>query len=216
MPLVKSLSSKKINKLAIIISSPSGAGKTTVTKKLISLFKGSHLSISCTTRSRRKGEIDGKDYFFLSKKEFFKYQKKKKFIEHAKVHNNFYGTLKSQVFKNLKKNKLVFFDVDWQGARVLRKKLKGYYFSIFLLPPTINILKQRLLKRHNDNPKIALARFKFAKNDIRHFNEYDYLVVNDNLKKCVNILVKKIKNVLESKKINNKTFLIIKKLLSSK
>jgi guanylate kinase len=204
------------NNLAIIISSPSGAGKTTVTKKLISLFKGSYLSVSCTTRKKRFGEVNGKDYFFISKEKFAKYKSKKKFIEHAKVHNNYYGTLQSEVFRNLKKKKIVFFDVDWQGARVLKKKLKSFCYSIFLLPPTIGALKIRLLKRHKNNPEIAYQRFKFAKNDIIHFDEYDYLIVNKNLKKCVNNLYVKINELLRDKKMMLNANLLVKKMLNSK
>jgi guanylate kinase len=203
------------NKLAIIISSPSGAGKTTLTKKLISKYKDSHLSISCTTRSKRIGEKDAKDYFFIDKKKFHKFKKEKKFLEYAKVHKNYYGTLKSQVFKNLKK-KIVFFDVDWQGARILRKKLQGCCFSIFLLPPSIKILKQRLIRRHKDDISVALERLKFAKKDIIRFQEYDYLVVNDNLKICIKNVEKKINEILHEKKQNIKILKIIKKIVKSK
>lgn len=205
-----------MNGLAIIISSPSGAGKTTVTRKLISLVKNSYLSISCTTRDRRSGEKNGRDYFFLTIKEFNKYKNRKKFIEYAKVHKNFYGTLKNEVFNNLKKRKIVFFDVDWQGARSLKKKLKKNCYSFFLLPPSIKILKKRLLKRHIDNPKIGLDRFKFAKHDIRHFSEYDYVFVNDDLKKCVNAVSIKIKEILRDKKIYLNSSLKAKKILNSK
>lgn len=203
------------NKLAIIISSPSGAGKTTLTKKLISIYKNSHLSISCTTRPKRAGEKDNKDYFFINTKKFSKYKKEKKFLEYAKVHKNYYGTLKSQVFKNLKK-KIVFFDVDWQGARILRKKLKGNCFSIFLLPPSIEILKQRLIKRHKDDTSVALERIKSAKKDIMHFQEYDYLVVNNDLKICIKNVVKKIDEILYLKKQNIKILKIINKIVKSK
>lgn len=216
MPKVKKLNLSFKNNLAVIISSPSGAGKTTVTKKLISLFKGSYLSVSCTTRDKRLGEVNGKDYFFVSKNKFKKYKDKKKFIETAKVHNNYYGTLKSEVFKNLKRKRIVFFDVDWQGARVLKKKLKGFCYSIYLLPPTINELKFRLLKRHKNNPGIAYQRFKFAKQDILHFKEYDYLIVNKNLKTCVANLFAKINELLRDKKIITNANLLAKKMLNSK
>jgi guanylate kinase len=215
LPKVKNLNLFYKNNLAVIISSPSGAGKTTVTKKLISLFKGSYLSVSCTTRDKRPSEINGKDYFFISKNKFEKYKNKKKFIEYAKVHNNYYGTLKSEVIKNLKK-KIVFFDVDWQGARVLKKKLKENCFSIFLLPPSINILKKRLFKRHKDNYKMALSRYKFAKRDILHFKEYDYLVVNDDLPACISVIKNKIKEIIRDKQIYLKSYLTAKKMLTSK
>lgn len=212
MHKVKNLYYPQQNNFSVIISSPSGAGKTTVTKKLILLFKSSHLSVSCTTREKRQGERHGKDYFFLTRKKFKDYKNKKRFVEWAKVHNNFYGTLKTEANKQ---KKIIFFDVDWQGARVLKKKLKGYFFSIFLLPPSINILKQRLLKRHKDNPNMALERFKFAKKDIIHFSEYDYVIVNNNLKNCVKDLSKKINEVLRDKKNKFQTNLLVKKMLRS-
>jgi len=164
----------------------------------------------------RKGEIDAKDYFFLTKKQFKKFKEKKKFIEYAKVHKNFYGTLKSQVFKSFKKKKIVFFDVDWQGARVLRNKLEGFCFSIFLLPPTIATLRKRLMKRHKDNPKIALERLNYAKEDIKHYNEYDYLVINNNLNKCISVLSKKINEILRDKKIVSNSSVVAKRMLRFK
>ena len=109
--------------ISIIISSPSGAGKTTITKKILKKIKRSYLSISCTTREPRIGEKHGSDYFFISKKKFQFLKNKNKFLEHAKVYDNFYGTLKSEVNKNLKNKKIVLFDVDWQGSRSIKKKL---------------------------------------------------------------------------------------------
>ena len=120
-----------INGISIIISSPSGAGKTSVTKKLLKKIKNSHLSISCTTRKPRDGEINGKDYFFISKKKFLNLKKNKKFLEHAKVYENFYGTLNSQVKANLKNNSIVLFDVDWQGAKSIKKKIKKIVIHFF-------------------------------------------------------------------------------------
>jgi len=188
-----------INGLSIIISSPSGAGKTSVTKKLLKKIKNSYLSISCTTRKPRDGEINGKDYFFISKKKFLNLKKNKKFLEHAKVYENFYGTLNSQVKANLKKNNIVLFDVDWQGARSIKKKIKKNCYSFFLLPPSINILKKRLLLRHKNDPQVALKRVSTAKKDIMHWNEYDYVFINDNLDKCVKLILQKIKVLNEEK-----------------
>ena len=201
-----------INGLSIIISSPSGAGKTSVTKKLLKKIKNSYLSISCTTRKPREGEKNGKDYFFISKKKFLNLKKNKKFLEHAKVYENFYGTLNSQVKANLKKNNIVLFDVDWQGARSIKKKIKKNCYSFFLLPPSINILKKRLLLRHKNDPQVALKRFSSAKKDIMHWNEYDFVFVNDNLNECANSILKKIKLLFDEIKRMESVITKIKKL----
>jgi len=201
-----------INGLSIIISSPSGAGKTSVTKKLLKKIKNSYLSISCTTRKPREGEKNGKDYFFISKKKFLNLKKNKKFLEHAKVYGNFYGTLNSQVKANLKKNNIVLFDVDWQGARSIKKKIKKNCYSFFLLPPSINILKKRLLLRHKNDPQVALKRFSSAKKDIMHWNEYDFVFVNDNLNECANSILKKIKLLFDEIKRMESVITKIKKL----
>ena len=120
------------NSLIIIISSPSGVGKTTIAKKLLKKINNSYLSISCTTRFPRKNEINKLDYFFISKKKFLKYKKEKKFLESAKVHNNYYGTLKSELKKNNKNNRVILLDIDWQCARNLRKNVKKKLLFFFL------------------------------------------------------------------------------------
>lgn len=200
------------NGLSIIISSPSGAGKTTITKKILKKVNNSFLSISCTTRKPRKGEKEGVDYFFVSKKKFINLRKKNKFLESAKVYGNYYGTLKDQVNLNLKKNNIVFFDVDWQGARLIKKKINKNCFSFFLLPPNRNTLKKRLLKRHQDDPDTALKRFSSARKDILHWVKYDYVFINDNLKKCVDFIFEKIKILNNEKNRMNKVYKKIKKL----
>lgn len=200
----------------IIVSSPSGVGKTTVTNKLLKKIKNSSLSISCTTRKPREKEFDKRDYYFVNKKQFVQYQKKNKFLETEKVFGNSYGTLKSEVFDKIKSNKTVFLDVDWRGARSIKKKLNNKCISIFLLPPSIKILKQRLLRRHYKNKKLGLKRFFYAKRDIKYWNEYDYIFVNNDLNKCVNQIYKKIieqkNNDLNKIKIET----VVKKLLKSK
>ncbi len=199
------------NSLIIIISSPSGVGKTTITKKLLTKVSNSYLSISCTTRSPRKNERNKIDYFFITKKKFFKYKKENKFIETANVHNNYYGTLKSELKKN-KKNKVVLLDIDWQGARNIRKKIKKNCFSFFLLPPSITILKNRLLKRHVDNKLLALSRLSSARKDLKYWKEYDYVYVNDKLNKCVNEISKKISELVLENNRKLKFQKIIKKM----
>ncbi len=197
------------NSLIIIISSPSGVGKTTIAKKLLKKIKHSYLSISCTTRNPRKKENNKIDYFFISKKKFFQFRKKNKFLETAKVHNNYYGTLKSEIRK---KNKIILLDIDWQGARNIRKKIKKNCYSFFLLPPSISTLKKRLLKRHFDNKILALSRLSSAKKDLKHWEEYDFVYVNNKLNRCVNEILKKIKDLIyeNNKKLNFKK--IVKKL----
>ena len=190
---------KNLKGLVIIVSSPSGAGKTTVTRKILQKFKNSYLSVSCTTRKPRPGEKNGKDYFFISKEEFTSLKKKNKFIESAKVYDHYYGTLKSEIIK-ANKNKIVLLDVDWQGARILRKKLRKNHYSIFLLPPSFSALKKRLLKRHSDNRKTAINRFSLATKDLKHWREYDYVFINSNLNTCVKKIYKKIFQIIEEKK----------------
>ncbi len=186
------------NSLIIIISSPSGVGKTTITKKLLKKIKNSHLSVSCTTRNPRKNEKNKIDYFFISRKQFIKYKKENKFIETAKVHGNYYGTLKSEL-RN-KKNSIILLDIDWQGARNLRKKIKNNCYSFFLLPPSISILKKRLLKRHHDNKTLALSRLSSARKDLKHWEEYDYVYVNNILNRCANDIFRKINEIINEKK----------------
>jgi len=188
------------NGLSIIISSPSGAGKTTITKKILKKIKRSYLSISCTTRKPRDGEKNGVDYFFVSKKKFINLKKNNKFLEYAKVYDNFYGTLKSQVFKKMNDNSIVLFDVDWQGAKSIKKQINRNCYSFFLLPPSRKILKERLLKRHYNDPLNALKRFSSAKKDIAHWVEYDFVFINDNLNECLKAILKKIKILIEEKK----------------
>ena len=185
--------------LKIIISSPSGAGKTTITRNLLKKVKNSKLSVSCTTRKPRPGEKHGTDYFFISKKKFLELKKKNKFLETAKVFNNYYGTLKSEVISK-KKNKIILLDIDWQGARIIRKKIKNHCHSFYLLPPNFKELKKRLFKRHQENIKIAEERISNAKNDIKHWSEYDEVFINKNINQCSKEIIKKIDLI----RLNNK------------
>ena len=192
--------------LKIIISSPSGAGKTTVTKKILKKLKSSYLSVSCTTRDPRVGEKNNVDYNFVTRSKFLNLKKKNKFIETAKVFENYYGTLKSEIYKD---KKIILLDVDWQGARNLRKSLLNNCYSFFLLPPNLKELKKRLLKRHKDNKKIALKRIASAKKDVKHWIEYDYVFINDNLNYCVKKIINQI-NYLQAIKTQEN---IIRKIL---
>lgn len=179
--------------ILIIISSPSGAGKTTITKKIVEKNQNIKLSVSLTTRKPRIGEIDGIDYKFVSLKVFKEKVKKNLFLEHAKVFDNFYGTLKSEIFKDLKKGKNILLDIDWQGARQIKKKFTKEFISIFILPPSLTELKKRLSKREK-NLNFINKRMSKAKREIMHWVEYDYAIVNDDLNNCLS----KIENIINS------------------
>ena len=173
----------------VILSSPSGAGKTTLVKK-IALRKKYKISISHTTRKPRSNEINGKDYNFVNKDEFKKLIKKKKFLEYAKVFKNYYGSLKETVIKSLKKGENVIFDIDWQGTKQIKnKKLKYKIITIFILPPTKNELFKRLLKRDQKDKKIAKERMKQFKNDVMHWKDYDFAVINDKIESCYKLII---------------------------
>ncbi len=178
-----------------ILSSPSGAGKTTLVKK-ISKNKNFSVSISHTTRMPRPKEKNGKDYFFVSKNYFRKLIKKKEFIEHAKVFDNYYGSSKNLILEKLKKGKNIIFDIDWQGTRQIRnKKLNYKLLTIFILPPSKKELQKRLIKREKKNLKTVRKRMKEFKKDLSKWKEYDFVVINDNLQICL----KKIMNAIKSK-----------------
>ena len=179
-----------------ILSSPSGAGKTTLVKK-ISKNKNFSVSVSHTTRTPRPNEKDGKDYFFTSKNIFKKLIKKKKFLEHAKVFNNYYGSSKDLVIKKLKQGKNVVFDIDWQGTRQIRNKKLNYQLkTFFILPPSKKELQKRLIKRERKNMKTVKKRMKEFKKDLSRWKEYDYVVINDDIKKCY----KKIMDIIKKSK----------------
>ncbi len=178
-----------------IFSSPSGAGKTTLVKK-ISKNKNFSVSISHTTRQPRANEKNGKDYYFTSKGKFKKLIKKGEFLEHAKVFDNYYGSSKYQVIEKLKKGKNIIFDIDWQGTRQIKnKKLNYKLITIFILPPSKNELLKRLIKREKKNMKTVKKRMKEFKKDLLRWKEYDYIVINDDL----NICYKKIMRIIKRK-----------------
>ena len=176
-----------------ILSSPSGAGKTTLVKK-ISKNKNFSVSISHTTRLPRPKEKNGKDYFFVSKNYFKKLIKKKEFIEHAKVFDNYYGSSKRLIIEELMQGKNIVFDIDWQGTRQIKNKNLNYKLvTIIILPPSKNELLKRLTKRENKNMKTVKKRMKEFKKDLSRWKEYDYVVINDNLQKCYKNIMKIIK-----------------------
>ena len=178
----------------IILSSPSGAGKTTLVKKL-SRLDNYEISISHTTRQPRINETEDEDYFFVSEEEFKRLIKNEEFLEYAKVFNNFYGTTRTPVIDKLNKSKNVLFDIDWQGAdQIKNKKLDYKLISFFILPPSKEILFERLSNRHMQDKVVAEERMKQFERDVLHWINYDYVVINDDLESCF----LKIKNLIEA------------------
>lgn len=167
--------------IMFVISSPSGAGKTTLCRRLIAEVPGVELSISATTRPARPGETDGVDYHFRSVEQFEKMIDKDEFLEWAKVFKNFYGTPRSEVEARLVAGMDVVFDVDWQGARALKTIRPGDVVSVFILPPSLSQLKQRLEGRPGADEKSVQSRLDGAGQDILRWGEYDYAIVNDDL-----------------------------------
>ena len=182
----------------IILSSPSGAGKTTLAK-LLSQKKNFEISISHTTRSPRPNEKQNDDYFFVDEEEFRRLIKNEEFLEYAKVFNNLYGTTRTPVIDKLSKGKNVLFDIDWQGAdQIKNKKLDYKLITFFILPPSKEVLFQRLSNRDMKDKLIAEERMKQFERDVLHWINYDYVVINESVKNCF----EKIENLIEAE-INN-------------
>ena len=178
----------------IILSSPSGAGKTTLVN-LLSKKDNYVISISHTTRNPRPGEINNKDYYFVNDNVFKRLIKNEEFLEYAKVFNNFYGTTRTPVIDNLNKGKNVLFDIDWQGAdQIKNKKLDFKLISFFILPPSKEVLFQRLSNRDMKDKLIAEERMKQFERDVLHWINYDYVIINDELEKCY----RKINNLIDA------------------
>lgn len=170
-----------------IISAPSGAGKTSLVKKLIATVENLIVSVSHTTRQSREGEIHGKDYFFVSVDDFRAMQNDNAFLESAQVFDNFYGTAKKTVETNLAQGDDVILEIDWQGAKQVRDLMPNSY-SIFILPPSTHILRERLEGRGKDSVEIIDRRMQDAVAEMSHYGEFDYLVVNDDFNTALNEL----------------------------
>tara|TARA_Y100000310_G_scaffold265354_1_gene276351 strand:+ start:316 stop:948 length:633 start_codon:yes stop_codon:yes gene_type:complete len=170
--------------MMFVLSSPSGAGKTTLTKKLAENNINFKISISYTTRKPRPNEINGKDYYFVSREKFEDLLKNNNFFEHANIFDNCYGTLKESVLELLSRGKDVLFDIDWQGTKQLNKIKNLSLVTFFILPPNLKVLKERLLNRHKGQEKLVEKRMNKFNEEISHWNEYNYVVVNDDLNKC--------------------------------
>jgi len=164
--------------LMLVLSSPSGAGKTTLSRKLLLEERGIELSISVTTRPRRRGEVDGRHYHFIDRRQFDRMARAGQLLEHAEVFGNFYGTPRKPVERALKAGRDVLFDIDWQGTQQLREKMPRDLVSVFVLPPSIPELERRLHTRAQDDDRVIRARMAKAGGEMTHWAEYDYVVVN--------------------------------------
>jgi len=184
--------------IVVVLSSPSGAGKTTLVKK-IAQENNFKISISYTTRKPRTNEVNGKDYFFIEEGEFKNLIKNKEFLEYAKVFENYYGSSKKQVFEKLSKGENVIFDIDWQGTEQIKKQKLNYkLITFFILPPSKLELFDRLKNRDMKDKNIVEERMKQFNQDIEHWENYDFVVINDDLEKCYSEIIKFINNKTEN------------------
>ena len=172
------------NSTMVILSSPSGAGKTTLTKKIQQKYQNFKISVSHTTRKARSNEVEGIDYFFVNHKEFEKKIANNEFFEYAKIFENYYGTSRDSVNLLLKNNNNILFDIDWQGTQQLSKFKELKLIKIFLVPPNKKELKKRLIQRNQDKPEVISKRLKAYDDDIFHWSDYDQVIINDNLEHC--------------------------------
>ena len=175
--------SHDVKNVMVILSSPSGAGKTTITKKIQQKYQSFKISVSHTTRKPRPNEVHGVDYYFVNNHEFEKLINEDKFYEYAKIFGNYYGTLKKSVDELIKTNDIIF-DIDWQGTKQLTKYKNLDLIKIFLIPPNKKALKQRLINRNQDSSKEVERRFDAFDDDIKHWKDYDYVIINENLEIC--------------------------------
>jgi guanylate kinase len=195
----------------IIISSPSGAGKSTLCKMIVQNDPLIRLSVSATTRKKRPQEIPGQHYYFVNREKFIQMKNNQEFLESAEVFDNFYGTPKKTVDDALNNGHCVLFDIDWQGARQIKEKFStDQIVSIFILPPSIQELERRLRARAQDPEEIVQARMQEARNEISHYEEYDFTVVNDDL----NSSYQKIRSIIETKRVARQNPDDIKKFIN--
>ena len=185
--------------IMIILSSPSGVGKTTITKKIQQKYQSFKISVSHTTRSARSNEVDGVDYNFVTPKVFERLIEEKKFYEYAKIFENYYGTLKKNVDETIKTNDIIF-DIDWQGTKQLSKFKNLKLIKIYLITDNKEELKKRLIKRNQNTSEEIDKRFKSFDDDVKHWNDYDYIIINKNLDTCF----KQIESII---KINKENFI---------
>lgn len=181
----KELSSIARRGLMFVLSSPSGAGKTTIARKLLETDPNLEMSVSLTTRRRRPGEVHGQDYFFVQEPEFNDAIAQHKFLEWAKVFDHYYGTPRQSVEDSISQGKDVLFDIDWQGTQQLGQQARGDLVSVFILPPSWGELERRLKERAQDSHEVVQKRMAKASEEMSHWAEYDYVIVNDDLDKAL-------------------------------
>jgi guanylate kinase len=191
--------SSRINRrgLMLVISSPSGAGKSTIARNLLENDDDLELSISVTTRPRRGSEIDGVHYHFKSEREFERMRDGEQLLEWAQVHGNFYGTPREAVEIAMAEGRDMLFDIDWQGALQLKEAMPGDTVSVFILPPSMAELKSRLLRRAEDSAKTIETRLENARHEIEHWREYDYVVINEDLEPAY----KAVRSIVEAERL---------------
>ncbi len=196
--------------IVLVISSPSGAGKTTICKKLIQEVDSIDLSVSVTTRKKRKNEIEGEDYFFRNNSQFDIMLKNSEFLENANVFGFAYGTLKSEVITKIEKGIDVIVDIDWQGTRQIQKHIPNDIVKVFILPPSIKELENRLGKRASEDKKNFLKRMSEARKEISHHLEYDFVIIN----KDIEIAVSQIKSILFAERLRSSRQLNLNKVIA--
>ena len=171
--------------ITLVLSSPSGAGKTSLSRKLLERNKKLFLSVSCTTRPPRPGEINESDYFFIEESKFNEMQRNNEFLESAKVFDHYYGTPKKPIMDALDSGLDILFDIDWQGTQQLMNSLQDDLIKVFVLPPSAKELERRLLQRNQDSDEIVKGRMSKASNEISHYAEYDYIIINENFEESL-------------------------------
>ncbi|WP_025898553.1 guanylate kinase [Sneathiella glossodoripedis] len=192
--------------LMLVLSSPSGAGKTTISRALLAEDDNLSMSVSATTRKPRPGEVEGKDYFFMEPVDFNLLVNKGELLEHAKVFDNYYGTPAAPVREALAAGKDILFDIDWQGTQQLAQKAGDDLVSVFVLPPSTQALEKRLKSRAQDSDEVVARRMSKASEEISHWREYDYVVVNDDVNRCI----AEVKAILQAERVrrNRRTGLL--------
>ena len=183
--------------LMLVLSSPSGAGKTTIARRLLAEDAGLELSVSATTRQRRPGEVEGKDYHFVTPSDFQIMISDRALLEYARVFDNYYGTPSAPVMAALAEGRDMLFDIDWQGTQQLADASREYLVSVFILPPSTRDLEQRLLKRAQDSADVVAARMSKAADEIGHYREYDYILVN----RDIDVAVAQVKAILQAERL---------------